>query len=283
MRTAYSRISGMTSEQRSALAGEFDKASRISVAEPVAVVGIGCRFPGEVVGPESFWRLMVDGVDAISEIPADRWDADAFYDPDPLTPGADDHQMGRLLSGTSPVSTPSSSVSRRAKPPHGSAAAAAARSRREALEHAGIPAESLGGSRPGSSSGVHSASTRACRRGDPAGSTPGRAPAMRTASPSAALLFPRPAGPAVAVDTACSSSLVAVHLACQSLRRGRSTLALAGGVNLLLSPAVTAAAMPRGGAVADGRVPSLRRRRRRIRPRRGLRCRGAQAAVRRAA
>ena len=57
------------------------------MAEPIAVVGIGCRFPGSVTGPDSFWRLLVDGGDAISEVPADRWDADAFYDPDPLAPG----------------------------------------------------------------------------------------------------------------------------------------------------------------------------------------------------
>ena len=69
MRSAFGRVAGMSDEQRAALAGEFDKASRIAVAEPVAVVGIGCRFPGDVAGPESFWRLLVDGGDAISRVP----------------------------------------------------------------------------------------------------------------------------------------------------------------------------------------------------------------------
>lgn len=87
MRTAFSRISGMTAQQRTSLADEFDRVSRIAVAEPVAVVGIGCRFPGDVDGPESFWDFLVAGRNAISTVPADRWDAEAFYHPDPLTPG----------------------------------------------------------------------------------------------------------------------------------------------------------------------------------------------------
>lgn len=82
MRTAFSRISGMTTQQRAALIEEFTKLSRIAVAEPIAVVGIGCRFPGDVTGPDSFWDLLIDGRNAISRVPADRWDADAFYDPE---------------------------------------------------------------------------------------------------------------------------------------------------------------------------------------------------------
>src|SRR5262245_31478932 len=86
-RTTYGRISAMTDEQRAALAEKFDKASRIALAEPVAVVGIGCRFPGGVRGPEGYWKFLANGGDAISEVPPDRWDADEFYDPDPLAPG----------------------------------------------------------------------------------------------------------------------------------------------------------------------------------------------------
>ena len=66
-------------------------------AEPVAVVGIGCRFPGGVAGPEGYWTFLANGGDAISEVPADRWDADAFYDPDPLAPGRMASKWGGFL------------------------------------------------------------------------------------------------------------------------------------------------------------------------------------------
>jgi phthiocerol/phenolphthiocerol synthesis type-I polyketide synthase D len=87
MRTTFSRVSGMTAAQRDALVEQFDKASRIASAEPVAVVGIGCRFPGGVVGPEGYWAFLANGEQAMSEVRADRWDADAFDDPDPPAPG----------------------------------------------------------------------------------------------------------------------------------------------------------------------------------------------------
>ena len=95
MKTTFSRVSGMTPDQRAELTDRFDKASRISSAEPVAVVGIGCRFPGDVVWPEAYWEFLANGVDAITEVPSDRWDADAFYDPDPSAPtfGDDENEI----------------------------------------------------------------------------------------------------------------------------------------------------------------------------------------------
>lgn len=86
MRSVSSRILALTAQQRAALSDEFARAARTAMTEPVAVVGMGCRFPGNVTGPETFWELMVEGRNAISDIPADRWDAEAFYDADPLTP-----------------------------------------------------------------------------------------------------------------------------------------------------------------------------------------------------
>ena len=88
---------GHDRRQRDALSDQFDKASRIASAEPVAVVGIGCRFPGGVAGPEGYWTFLANGGDAIGEVPADRWDADAFYDPDPLAPGRMASKWGGFL------------------------------------------------------------------------------------------------------------------------------------------------------------------------------------------
>ncbi|MFZ0227479.1 MAG: beta-ketoacyl synthase N-terminal-like domain-containing protein, partial [Mycobacterium sp.] len=97
MRTTFSRVSAMSADQRAALAEQFQKASRIATAEPVAVVGIGCRFPGGVVGPGDYWAFLANGGDAISEVPSDRWDAEAFYDPDPFAPGRMSSKWGAFL------------------------------------------------------------------------------------------------------------------------------------------------------------------------------------------
>ena len=97
MRTAFSRISDMTGQQRAVLADAFSVASRIEAAEPVAVVGTPYRFPDGVVGPERYWDFLVIGGDANREVPADSWDADAFDDPDPLAPGRMPPKWGGFL------------------------------------------------------------------------------------------------------------------------------------------------------------------------------------------
>ena len=91
----------MTAAQRAALSEQFDKASRLAGAEPVAVVGIGCRFPGGVVGPQGYWGFLASGGDAIGEVPSDRWDAEAFYDPDPFAPGRMASKWGGFLPDVS--------------------------------------------------------------------------------------------------------------------------------------------------------------------------------------
>ncbi len=90
MTSLAERAAQMSPKAREVLARELVRAGTAfptDIAEPVAVVGIGCRLPGNVSGPDSFWQLLVDGRDAVDEVPADRWDADAFYDPDPRAPG----------------------------------------------------------------------------------------------------------------------------------------------------------------------------------------------------
>ncbi|WP_079099139.1 phthiocerol type I polyketide synthase PpsB [Mycobacterium tuberculosis] len=237
MRTAFSRISGMTAQQRTSLADEFDRVSRIAVAEPVAVVGIGCRFPGDVDGPESFWDFLVAGRNAISTVPADRWDAEAFYHPDPLTPGRMTTKWGGFVPDVAGFDAEFFGITPR------EAAAMDPQQRMllevawEALEHAGIPPDSLGGTRTAVMMGVYFNEYQSMLAASPqnvdAYSGTGNAHSI-TVGRISYLLGLR--GPAVAVDTACSSSLAAVHLACQSLRLRETDLALAGGVSITLRP-----------------------------------------------
>ena len=241
MTSLAERAAQLSPQAREVLARELIRAGTVfpvdAVAEPVAVVGIGCRFPGDVVGPESFWRLLVNGEDAISEVPADRWDADAFYDPDPAAPGRMTTKWGGFVSDVAGFDADFFAISPR------EAAAMDPQQRMllevawEALEHAGIPPDSLGGTRTGVMMGLSTWDYTIVNlergaeidaylsTGNPHSTAVGRI---------SYLLGLR--GPAVAVDTACSSSLVAVHLACQSLRLRESDLALAGGVQLSLSP-----------------------------------------------
>jgi len=258
MTAVFGRISGMSDQQRAALSGEFDKASRIVAAEPVAVVGIGCRFPGDVAGPEGYWRLLVDAVDAISEVPADRWDADSFYDPDPLTPGRMTTKWGGFVSDISRFDADFFGITPR------EAAAMDPQQRMllevawEALEHAGIPPDALSGSRTGVMMGVYYNEYQSLSAQSPemvsAYTGTGNAHSV-TVGRIAYLLGLR--GPAVAVDTACSSSLVAVHLACQSLRLRETDVALAGGVNVILRPETQIAISAWGLLSADGRCKTF--------------------------
>ncbi|HUH71889.1 MAG TPA: polyketide synthase, partial [Mycobacterium sp.] len=237
MRTVFSRISGMSAQQRAALSEEFSRASRTTMAEPVAVVGIGCRFPGDVTGPDSFWELLVQGRNAISGTPADRWDAEAFYSPDPLTPGHMTTKWGGFVPDIAGFDAEFFGITPR------EAASMDPQQRMllevawEALEHAGIPTDSLSGTRTGVMMGVYFNEYQSMLASSPdkvdAYTGTGSSHSI-TAGRISYLLGLR--GPAVAVDTACSSSLAAIHLACQSLRLRESDLALAGGVSVTLLP-----------------------------------------------
>ncbi len=258
MQTAFGRISGMSVEQRAALADAFSKAARTAAAEPVAVVGIGCRFPGDVTGPESFWDLLVHSRNAIAGIPADRWDADAFYDPDPLTPGRMTTKWGGFLPDVAGFDAEFFGITPR------EAAAMDPQQRImlevawEALENAGIPTNSLDGTRTGVMVGVYFNEYQSMLS-----TSPEHVDAYTGTGNSHSITVGRIAyqlglrGPAVAVDTACSSSLAAVHLACQSLRLRESDLALAGGVSLTLRPETQIAISSWGLLSPHGRCASF--------------------------
>ncbi|MFC9680911.1 beta-ketoacyl synthase N-terminal-like domain-containing protein [Streptomyces sp. NPDC056948] len=217
-------------------------------AEPVAVVGIGCRLPGGVHGPDGYWRLLSEGVDAIRRVPEDRWrDFTAF-------PPADAHPYGGYLDDIAGFDADFFRITPR------EAAVMDPQQRillevvHEALDHAAVPAGSLAGTATGVFVGVSAPEYGQLTGADPAAVDPW-APAGGALSVAAGRLayVLDTRGPSMAVDTACSSSLVAVHHACVSLRTGESDTAIAAGVNLLLSPAVSVAFRRAGALAPDGR------------------------------
>ncbi len=237
MKTTFDRISAMTAEQRGTLAEQFEKAARISGAEPVAVIGIGCRLPGGISGPEQYWEFLENGTDAVKVVPPDRWDAEAFYDPDPMAPGRMPTKWGAFLSDVAGFDADFFGISPREAVAMDPQQRVALEVAWEALENAGLAPEKLAETRAAVMLGVYYNEYQTIAGDNPntidAYSATGNAHSV-TVGRIAYLLGLR--GPAVAVDTACSSSLVSVHLACQSLRMRESDLALAGGVNLALRP-----------------------------------------------
>nr|AIE12089.1 putative cis-AT type polyketide synthase module A5A [uncultured bacterium] len=205
--------------------------------EPIAVIGMACRFPGGADTPESFWRLLQEGVDAIGEVPAERWDIDAYYDPDLEALGKMVTRWGGFLPDVDQFDPGFFNISPR------EAASLDPQQRLllevswEALEGAGQTLKQLMNSQTGVYVGIcgNDYQMRALSRADriDAYSLTGTAHSTSVGRLSHWMGLH---GPSMSVDTACSSSLVAVHLACQALRAGECALALAGGVNLVLSP-----------------------------------------------
>ena len=204
--------------------------------EPIAIIGMSCRFPGGVSSPEQLWELLAAGGDAISGFPQDRgWDLAALSNPDP------DHAGTSYVQGAGSCDAADFDAGVLRHQPAGGAgdgpaAAAAAGGRWEALERAGIDPAALRGSRDrGVRRRTGPATARSSRR-EPDAGIPPTGDVGSVISGRVAYTFGLE-GPAVTVDTACSSSLVALHLAGQALRSGECTLALAGGVTMLATPA----------------------------------------------
>ncbi|WP_231702974.1 type I polyketide synthase [Tsukamurella asaccharolytica] len=227
----------MTEAQRGALTEQFSKAARISSAEPIAVVGIGCRFPGGALDPTAYWDLLMRAQDTVVGVPSDRWDADEYYDPDPSTPGRMPSKWAGFLDEIRGFDAEHFGISPREAEAMDPQQRILLEVAWEALEHAGMAPEQLAGLRAAVMMGVYYNEYQASTATDPesidAYSATGNAHSV-TVGRIAYLLGLR--GPAVAVDTACSSSLVSVHLACQSLRSRETDLALAGGISLILRP-----------------------------------------------
>lgn len=207
--------------------------------EPIAIVGIGCRFPG-ADGPAAFWRLLTDGTDAISTVPADRWDADAFYNADPAVPGTAVTRAGGFLREIDRFDNAFFTISPREAAQMDPQQRLLLEVAWEALEDAGQVPEQLAGSNTGVFVGIATNDYGYLQLGQPqlVDAYTGTGNALSIAANRLSYTFDFH-GPSLAVDTACSSSLVATDLACRSLRDGECDLALVGGVNVILSPALS--------------------------------------------
>src|SRR5713226_6873191 len=215
-------------------------AAESAKTEPIAVTGMGCRFPGGASNPAAYWQLLRDGVDAIGEVPPNRWDVDALYDQDPETPGKMNTRWAGFLEGVDQFDPEFFGISPREAATMDPQQRLLLEVAWEALEYAGLPPERLSGSASGVFVGVCGSDYARFQFGDlahiDAYSGLGSAHSIIANRLSYLLNLQ---GPSLAIDTACSSSRVAVHLACQSLRAGECNLALAGGVNVILTPEVT--------------------------------------------
>ncbi|HXA49459.1 MAG TPA: polyketide synthase, partial [Candidatus Acidoferrum sp.] len=212
--------------------------SQRSAREPIAIVGLACRYPG-ADSADAFWQNLRAGVDAVSEIPADRWDIDAYYDPDPDAPGKMYSRRGGFVPNLDRFDARFFGIAPREAVSLDPQQRLLLEVAWEALEDAAIPPRQLAGTSTGVFVGITgsdfsslSARMADIRLIDPYSGT-GSAVCVAPGRLSYILGLH---GPSLAVDTACSSSLVAVHLACQSLRSGESRTALAGGVNAILAP-----------------------------------------------
>ncbi|MDI2127659.1 type I polyketide synthase [Yinghuangia seranimata] len=221
--------------------------------DAVAVVGIGCRVPG-ASGPEAYWKLLTGGVDAIREVPADRWDADAYYDPDPQVPGRMNTRWGGFLDDAEGFDAEFFGVSAREAARMDPQQRLALEVAWEALEDAGIAPSGLSGSRTGVYMGVATFDHGSAMLGrlDGAEAYDGTGGALSIVANRLSYVL-NLRGPSMVVDSACSSSLVAVHLAAAALRAGEAELALAGGVNVITSPRIALSFSRSGLMAADGR------------------------------
>jgi len=223
--------------------------------EPIAIVGCGSRIPGTADGPEGYWRLLAGGQHAIREIPSDRWDVEALYDPDPAAPGKMNSRYGAFLDDVAGFDAEFFGIlpgeAKQMDPQQRLLLEVSV----DALHDAGIPPSTLAGSK----TAVYTASIAVdywlmhARSAGLAGIDTSYASGKEFSFGPGRLSYMLGLnGPSMSVSSACSSSLVGVHLGCQSLRSGEADLALVGGSSLLLSPELNIFMGQVGALAPDG-------------------------------